>query len=255
MQQRAQSQDNPFSTLVGEPRQPRNKRFAGAVERYVLASDDRAFLFEDRGGEARIQFLCGPEDPRLDCSVDPQGGAAEIYLLRATRAPRGDVVYRNANDEALLRIASYGGATVFWPGDPRGRAASKSFGDNHSLELLYTDYETAARRARLATAMLSAKTGAPIVFELGPPPRAEGANVAVLADAVVMAAKGLNIVSRDPTGARVIASRVKRVVFSPRPGPSVRLHEATLAIGYQQDLGLAGRPASADIARYLEETL
>lgn len=251
------AQDNPFTTLVGKRRDRRdNSQQRSAVERYVLASDERAFLFEDRGASARIQFLCGEtESDRFDCAIDPIIGASEIYLLEPTRAPRGDVVYRNANGEALLRIASYGGATVFWPDDPSGRAASKSFGENPVLELLYTDYETAQRRAQSATAMLSAKTGAPIIFDLGPPPSEEGANSTVLADAVVTAAKGLSMVSRDPTGARVVASRVERVEFDPAAGSDLELRGKTLVIGYQPGAGIEGRPSSAVVAAYLEENL
>lgn len=249
-------QHNPFSTLVGERRKRRDPQQAnGPVERYVLASDERTFLFEDRGATARIQFLCGEGDDRFDCVIDPDIGASEIYLLEATRAPRGDVVYRNANGEALLRIASYGGATVFWPGDPQGRAASKSFGDNPVLELLYTDHETAQRRAQSATAMLSARTGAPIIFDLGAQPSEEGASATVLADAVVTAAKGLSIVSRDPTGARVIGSRIERVVFTPGASSSVALRGKTLDIGYMPNAGIEGRPSSTGVARYLEENL
>lgn len=248
---------NPFSTLVGRPREKdEERRGRPTIERYVLASDDRAFLFEDRGREARVQFLCTPSDPRLDCAIDPHGAAAEIYALTATRGPRGDVIYKNVQGDALLRIASYGGATVFWPGEPRGLAASKSFGDEHSLELTFTDHETALRRAQAATAIISALTGAPIVFEPGPPPAGvEGANAAVLADAVVTAAKGLHIVSDDPTGARVIASRIRKVVFIPDVAATVRLDGAVLEIGYVPMRDIDGRPSSAAVARFLEDTL
>ena len=250
------AQHNPFSTLVGERRRrPGEPGPHGGVERYVLASDERMFLFEDGGAEARIRFLCGAEDERLECAIDPGVDATEIYLLEATRAPRGDVVYRNASGDVLLRIASYGGATVYWPGDPEGRAASKSFGDNPRLELIYTDFATAQRRAQMASAMLSARTGAPIIFDLGAAPIEEGANAEVLADAVVTVAKGLSLVSRDPTGAQVVASRIKRVMFAPAAGPGVSLRGSTLHIGYQPVAGLEGRPASAAVARYLEENL
>lgn len=248
----AAAQNNPFSTLVGRPR---SGEAPAGVQRYVLASDERAFLFENGGAAARIQFLCGVGDQRVECAIDPDAQAAEIYDLEATRAPRGDVVYRNANGDVLLRIASYGGATVFWPGDPRGRAASRSFGETPRLELVFTGFETAERRAAAAGAMLSAKTGAAIRFDLGEAPAVEGANVAVLADAVVMAAKGLNIVSRDPTGARVIASRIRRVSFAPAAAPGLALDGATLEIRYRPGAGFDGRLSSAAVARYLEENL
>jgi hypothetical protein len=144
----AQSSD-PFSALVGKKRQrptARAKRIT--IERYVLASDDRALLFEDRSNEARVQFLCGPGDPRFDCTIDPEDPAAEIYQIKPTRGPRGDLIYKNAEGDTMMRIASYGGATVFWPGETRGLAASKSFGDDASLRLDFADYATAMRPAR-----------------------------------------------------------------------------------------------------------
>lgn len=250
------AQHNPFSTLVGERRRrPGEPGPHSGVERYVLASDERMFLFEDGGDTARIQFLCGPGEERVECVIDPGVNAAEIYVLEATRAPRGDVVYRNLNGDVLLRIASYGGATVFWPGDPEGRAASKTFADNPGLELVYTDFSTAERRAQMATAMLSARTGAPIIFDLGEGQPEEGANEAVLADTVVTVAKGLSLVASDPTGARVIASRIKRVLFAPADGAGVSLRGSTLHIGYQPDGGVEGRPCSTVVATYLEENL
>ncbi len=245
---------NPFSALVGERQGRREARSQRSkIERYVLASDDRAFLFEDRGGEARVKFLCGPSDQRLDCVIDREGPAAEIYLLSAIRAPRGDVIYKNAEGDTFLRIASYGGATVYWPGETQGAGASKSFGDDTSLALEHTSYETVLRRAQGGTALISALTGAPIVFDPGKLDLST--DHSVLADAVVTAAKGLKTVADDPTGARVIASRIGRVSFIRDTAPSVVLNENILEIRYVPDRDIRGRPSSASVAHYLEETL
>ena len=251
----AQSSD-PFSALVGK-RRPRQAERAmrGEVERYVLAGDDRAFLFEDRTSEARVMFLCAQEDPRIACLIDSAGPAPEIYVLTPTRGPRGDVIYKNRKGDSLLRIASYGGATVFWPGESIGLAASKSFGDDSSLTLPFADFEAATRRAQGATAILSAITGAPIVFDIGPAPNAEGQRSSVLADSVIVTAKAVKNVADDPTGARIIASRIKKVDFIPADAPSVLLNETVLEIRYTPELDLGGRPSSAEITRFLEESL
>lgn len=248
---------NPFSALVGKKRKRRADRVGrGTIERYVLASDDRAFLLEERSRQARVKFLCGPNDRRLDCTIDPAGPAAEIYPLTVTRGPRGDVFYKTAEGDTMLRIASYGGATVFWPGERQGFAASKSFGDDEALRLVFADIDDAKRRAQAATAVISALTGAPIVFDIGPAPAAEGANVAVLADAVVRAAKGVKDVADDPTGARILANRIDRVAFAPGAAPGVELtEEKVLTIRYVPGRDIDGRPSSAAVARYLEESL
>ena len=252
----ARSQSDPFSALVGKRRERRTERAArGKVERYVLASDDRAFLFEDQSSEARVKFLCTQTDPRIGCTIDPDGPSPEIYILVPTRGPRGDIIYKNAQGDALLRIASYGGATVFWPGEARGLAASKSFGDDQSLVLPYADYTTALRRAQKATAILSAVTGAPIIFDIGAAPMDDSADASVLADAVTVTAKAVSGVADDPTGARIIASRIKRAAFITDSAASVALNQTTLEIRYAPLSDIKGRPSSADIVRFLEETL
>ena len=250
------SQSNPFSALVGEKRERRSDRVSRVThQKYVLASDDRAFLFEARGNEGRITFLCGPEDNRLDCRLDPAGGATEIYLVSATRGPRGDVIYKSVEGETLLRIASYGGATVYWPGDGRGSAASKSFGDERALSLPAADLETAQRRAGSATAIISALTGAPIVFDIGLAAEADPRDVGVLADAIIVTAKGLKRVADDPTAARIIASRIDTVRFRVAETSAINLFEETLTIYYQPSMDVAGRPSSFAVEKFLEETL
>ncbi|WP_425410310.1 DUF4908 domain-containing protein [Hyphococcus sp.] len=247
--------NNPFSALVGKRRERDQRRQARIVERYVLASDDRMFLFEERGGVARVQFLCGENDPRLECVVDMAGPSPEIYELSATRAPRGDVIYKNSREDTLLRIAAYGGATVYWPGEVRGVAASKSFGDDRPLTLGRADWETVVRRAQGASAQLSALTGAPIYFDISAGDRSANANSAVLADAIVTAAKGLSLVADDETGAAAVAARIKRVVFLPSSDPEISMGGAILEIRYVPGQDIQGRPSSAEIMHFLEESL
>lgn len=252
----AAQSSNPFSALVGKSRERADeRRQMHAVERYVLTSDDRMFLFEERGAVARVQFLCGENERRIDCTLDMAGPSPEIYELSATRAPRGDVIYKNALDETLLRIAAYGGATVYWPGESRGVAASKSFGDDRPLTLGFVDRETAVRRAQGAAAQISAMTGSPIYFDISAAGSTPGENAAVLADAIVTAAKGVAEVASDETGAAVVAARIKRVTFLPSSDPEVSLGGSVLEIRYVPNQDINGRLSSARITQFLEETL
>ncbi|MEM9496060.1 MAG: DUF4908 domain-containing protein [Pseudomonadota bacterium] len=248
--------NDPFSALVGKGnRQREDRRGEARIERYVLAADDRSFLFEDRSGAARIKFLCSGEDARVECVIDPFGPAEEIHLLSANRAPRGDVIYKDDDGKTLLRIASYGGATVYWPGEAQGAAASKSFGESKKLDLPFADYDTAMRRAHNATAIISAATGAAIVFDIGARPVREGENNAVLADAVVVAAKALVGVAGDKTGARALGARVSTVSFVAGETPGVTLDGKDLAITYMRFGGLEARPSSSVLRRHLEASL
>lgn len=247
---------DPFSALVGK-RKPAAERVAAdaAVERYVIATDDRVFLFQSSGGEGRLKFLCGEGDKRLSCMIDKVNPAEEIHALTASRVSRGDVVWRNREGEAIMRVAAYGGVMVFWPGDERGHAASKSFGEDPPLTLDYATIDVARMRAQTATALISATVGAPIVFDIGNPGPDGSGGATVLADAVVRAADGVARVAEDPTGARVIAARVRLVRFRPMAGPSLGIEKDALTVGYNPAGDIAGRPSSARVARFLEESL
>jgi hypothetical protein len=245
---------DPFSALVGK-RQSSRGPAAAAVERYIVATDDRVFLFQGDSRQGRLKYLCADGDQRLDCVIDEDVPAEEILLLKPSRASRGQVIWRDIDGALRLRIAAHGGVTVFWPGDARGQAAAKSFGEDPPLVLSFVSLEGARARAQRATAIISADVGAPIVFDIGDPePDADG-GASVLADAVVRAAKGMGRVARDPTGARVIAARIRRVEFQAGEDPNVRMRKDALVVGYNPDLDVAGRPTSSAIAAYLEDSL
>lgn len=247
---------DPFSALVGK-RQPDVARSEAAesVERFVIATDDRVFLFQGGVREGRLKFLCGDGDTRMDCVIDDETPAEEIHLLTPTRAPRGDTVWRDQSGEALLRIAAYGGATVFWPGDPRGHAASKSFGDDPPLTLAFATLDTARMRAQRATALISAQVGKPILFDLGAPGLGDDGGASVLADAVARAAKGVGRVANDPTGARIIGNRVRRIEFTVGKPPAVTFAAGVISVRYDPAGDAAGRPSSSEIAGVLEDSL
>jgi hypothetical protein len=247
---------DPFAALVGK-RKPAEERAAASasVERYVIATDDRVFLFSSGGGEGRLKFLCGDADRRLSCVIDAVNPAEEIHQLTAARVSRGDVIWRNREGQTLLRVAAYGGVTVFWPGDARGHAASKSFGEDPPLILEFATIETARARAQAATALISAKVGAPIVFDIGDPGPDGADGASVLADAVVRAADGVAAVAEDPTGARVISARIRQIRFRPMAGPSLGIDSNELTVGYNPSADIGGRPSAARVARFLEESL
>lgn len=271
---------DPFSSLVGDKREKKEHRHRTPdVERFSVAADGRIFVVEGGVGEARIKFLCADGDPRLDCRIDPEAPAEEIFLVTGERGPRGDVIYKDAQGEVMLRITSYGGATVFWPGERQGQAASRSFGDDGKLALPEADFHAAQRRAQFATAALSAVTGEPIVFDIGPAPISaplaapvaarlvdvapaaeaqpapEAPRADVLADAVARVAAGMRLVANDPTGARILAARVKSVRFEVGDAPGLSLEETVLRVVYNPLTGVRGRPASSDVSHFLEETL
>ncbi|GAB4519734.1 MAG: hypothetical protein Kow00133_05630 [Amphiplicatus sp.] len=276
-----QVDDNPFSTLVGKRRERAVRDEEPAVERFVTANGERAFLLRRGDREARIRFLCAPDDRRLDCRLDPESRAEEIYALTVTRGPRGDLLFKDAEGETLLRITVHGGASVLWPGETQRRGAYRSFSEEtERLELAPADRAAASRRAARAAAWLSARLGEDIRFVIpdgndGPREPAEtlalapqsfagtqgadafaaGEDASVLADAIVRAAVGMSRVASDATGARILGARLKAVRFTPAETPALALDGDTLIVAYDPSRGVEGRPSSNAVARFLEESL
>lgn len=257
---------DPFTALVGKGGGRGGARRNRAVQRYVVAADGRAFLVEGRVGEARLKFLCGESDPRLDCKIDPDAFAEEVFIATGVRGPRGDVIYKDESGAILLRLMSYGGATVFWPGAGGGEAASKSFGDDAALSLPRANHQDAVRRAARATARISALTGEAVVFDAAAPIPAPGAapagpdnlienDASVLSDAIVRVAAGMTRVAQDPTGARILGSRVNLVRFTIGSPPRLSLNGARLDVVYDPASDAAGRPSSRAVAKFLEDSL
>lgn len=161
-------QDNPFNSLVGKKRvRVRRDQSTGGVQRFVLSGGTQAFLFQIVGDRAYIQFQCGAKDPRIDCQIDPSSNAPEIHVLVPVRAARGDIIYKNRQGETVLRMASYGGATVWWPHAKTAQAASRSYSDLNRLDHGPASTPMVINRAKRASAILSAMTGEPIIFDSG----------------------------------------------------------------------------------------
>ncbi|MEQ1930410.1 MAG: DUF4908 domain-containing protein [Parvularculaceae bacterium] len=263
---------DPFSALVGKSRAG-DAKGARDVQRYAVASDGRMFLVEGKVGEARLKYLCADGDRRLDCSLDPEAYAEEVFVATGSRGPRGDIIYKGESGELLLRIMSYGGATVFWPGKTNGEAASRSYGDDAALDLAPASSVDARRRADLASEKLRELIGEPVVFDIGAsaPVMAARADLApaagtvageppaedatVLADAIMRAAAGLTEVAKDETGARVLRERIGRVAFTPGTPPRLSLDGKTLKVVYDPSADAAGRSSSRAVRQFLENSL
>jgi hypothetical protein len=242
---------DPFSTLAGRPREAKPQ--ADVVARYVATGDGRAFLFQDGRADGRIKFVCAEADPRLDCRLDPGQPAEEIFMLTKTRGPRGDAIFRDGAGEVRLRLSPYGGATVFWPGESAGQAASMAEELAGSLDLPPADFAAAERRANEAAAHLSLLIGKTIVLDVKAGARDPDASV--LADAVVRAASGMATVASDGTGAKILGARLSRAQLVPGAKPGLTLDGSTLTIVYDPKGGVSGRAPARAVADFLEENL
>ncbi|MGF1545301.1 MAG: hypothetical protein ACFB00_12525 [Parvularculaceae bacterium] len=278
----AQATADPFSALVGNRDAAVRRLSPAAAQRFVTAGDRRGFLFQETDRGARMKFLCGPGDARIDCLIDDDAPAEEIMELTPTQGPRGVKIFKDEEGVARLRVSPYGHATVYWPGDDHGSAATKSYGASAGLSLWPADADTAMRRARQATALLSAELGAPLIFAVNPGPSRAGAplagafeaasfasarsvgpgaaddgaaNAAVLADAVARAANAVADVAADPTLGARLSRRARRVRFVASSAAGARWGDEELIVEYAPGGGVNGRMSSAELAAFLRGSL
>ncbi|MEM6416111.1 MAG: DUF4908 domain-containing protein [Pseudomonadota bacterium] len=286
----AKRSKDPFSSLVRRSGQ-NQKTETSDVHRFETASKNRVFLFEQRGNQGLIRFLCSPDDPRLVCALDDDYPAEEIITLTATRATRGDILYKNELGQAVLRVTPYGNATVYWPGEKIGSAATKTFSADPPLRLLPMGQHAYLKRSQKATALVSAIVGKPIIFEtasyvddmqdkplLRPqpnrsnsPPLPDGlsdpeqasaddsglvanpvtADFAVQAAALARAAEAIAHLANDPLIRKKLAKRISTVRIKTGSTPDIALDNDCLTITVTPDNDINGRPSSITIQGFL----
>ncbi|GGD10503.1 DUF4908 domain-containing protein [Aquisalinus flavus] len=231
---------------------------------YKTTEGDETFVFQADGSYGFIRFPCDGSDETLECALLSGRRAEEILILDATRSPRGDVTYTDQSGTAVLRVTSNGGATLFVPEEgfagyeddsivPLGGRAVLPVGKvGGTLKSPPMAYEIAAQRMRRASEVIEQRHGFYITFMA---PGTYAGNQAVLADAVLTTAKGIDQVAADPLGARIVAERLAVVEFVPDAEPSMKLQDGALTVFYNPAAGLQGRPSSLAVTRYLEGAL
>lgn len=165
----------------------------------------------------------------------------EIWSLRATPAPRGDMIYRNDAGDQVLRVTPDGAMTLFTTSTPRGAPVSRA-GDGPSLAAPTLSpvqlWNYIVRQSGRASAALGRLVQVDVDIEPGSEAvTADALNTAV--DAIIRMARSSNL--RDE------AHRVRRIVITDRGRAGASFHEGTLRIVIDSEAGLAGRPSSARI--------
>jgi riboflavin biosynthesis pyrimidine reductase len=253
---------DPFAALLTR-RGPSAVRLSSRQPQlYETTQGDETFVFQVLGQQALIRFLCDPQDETLECDLLNGQRAEEVVLLNATRSPRGDVVYKDLNEQPVLRVTSNGGATLFahslqenMPDSAvpfGGKAVLPVIARAGSLKAPPVAFHLVEQRMRQASDLISERHGMLVTFVATGP---YGGDQAVLADAVLTAAKGIDMVAADPLGARILRERLKMVQFEPAQEMDLGLQEGVLTVKFNRAADLEGRPSSLMVARYLEEAL
>lgn len=180
-------------------------------------------------------FILDQSGPRTLMRFD-QGG--EVWVLRPTPAPRGDVIYRTDAGDQVLRVTPDGGMTVYTTRAPRGSPVSPAGPAEALLPPTLTAVQLWNFMVRQSE-RASRAAGRLVVVDVDIQPGSE----AVAADALTTAVDALVRMSRS--NLRGEAAGVRRILVTDEGQPSVTYSRGTLRIVINPDAGYAGRPSSA----------
>ena len=192
--------------------------------RYVAESGE-AFILDRSGQRPLLRF-----DRR-----------EETWVLRATAAPRGDVIYRNDAGDQLLRVTPGGGMTVYTTRAPGGSPASLS-GPGESLTPPSLGPAQMFQLMTRRSAMLSQSLGRLIEINVDTDAAAESLTV----EALILSTDAALRIARSPT-ARASLERLRSITIVDGPRASVTYARGDLRIVVSPVQGVAGRPSSARV--------
>ena len=209
----------------------------------------RAFTLHEQTRAARVvaryridaggNFILDQTSPRPLLKFDD---SPEVWVLSASRGPRGDVIYTSDLGRPLLRMTSFGGVTVFTNDKPAGAAAAPN-GVGAPLRLMSVGPTGLYHILLQASAKASRAARHLVGFEA---PEADPTSDGLIADAAVVASEAMVTLSGD-NGGRSILNRVARVEILRGSQPGASLRGTVVAITVAPTLGVAGRPSSQRI--------
>ena len=258
---------DPFTSLLTR-RGPSAVRLSSQdPQLYATATGEKQFTFQIGQNGAFIRHHCSQGDQSFECALLEGAPEEEVFWLSATRSPRGDVIYKDDNDQSVLRVTATGGATLFSPTTGvearvktasqasyalRGEAVLPATGNNPTLSPDYVTYSWADRRMRKASQLLSLRHNLLFSFELKVN---RYGNHVVLSEAIMNMVKALDEVASDELGKRVLSERLDTIIFQQSVSAGLIFEDGRITVLYNPDKGVSGRSSSKAIVRYLEGVL
>ncbi len=198
----------------------------------------------DRPSVARYRDDAG-EDFTLDRAAKNEAllkfeGDPEIWALRPTPGPRGDVIYKNDRGEPVLRATQVGGLTLFTPARPSGVAAA-FMGQAPAPRSAFLGPEAFVQLVTQASARASRAAGRLVEFDV---PEVTPLTEAVFAQAVIITSTAFARVAQRGKEGLGLIGRFADVRFVPGRGPGAAAKGQTMQITVAPQLGVAGRPSS-----------
>ncbi|MDI1363436.1 MAG: DUF4908 domain-containing protein, partial [bacterium] len=171
--------------------------------------------------------------------------SAEVWVLSAQPAPRGDVIYRNEMGEPVLRATKLGGMTLFTEENPNGAAAAL-MGKAPSIQPpAVISPNTLFQRMGQASSRASRAAQRLVPFETIQD--AEPETSVLVAESATITAEAFERMARK--GDRSILAKVRRVLLAKGDRPDATLRNGDLIVTYAPGQGVAGRPSSKRIVK------
>jgi hypothetical protein len=168
--------------------------------------------------------------------------SAEIWVLRPTPAPRGDIIYRNDNGDQILRVTADGGITLYTTRTPQGSPVSRS-GTAQPLQTPNLGpvqlFNLMARRSNL----VSEAVGRLITIDL------DGSqSEALCVEALIVTTDAVIRMARNPS-TRATVNRLRKISIVEGGRASVTFSRGELRVVVDPSKGIVGRPSSAVVIR------
>lgn len=168
--------------------------------------------------------------------------SAEIWVLRPTPAPRGDIIYRNDNGDQILRVTADGGITLYTTRTPQGSPVSRS-GTAQPLQTPNLGpvqlFNLMARRSNL----VSEAVGRLIIIDL------DGSqSEALCVEALIVTTDAVIRMARNPS-TRATVNRLRKISIVEGGRASVTFSRGELRVVVDPSKGIVGRPSSAVVIR------
>lgn len=190
-----------------------------------------------------IDFILDRSGPRPLIRFED---SEEIWALRPSSAPRGDVIYRNDAGDPVLRITRNGGVTLYTPASPGGVPASV-VGAAPGLRASALSMNQLAGYLLGQSLIASNAVGHLVEIDVR---MVSPEAYAALPDVVPSAVQAI-VRMAGSTNLRDEAAQVRIIQFVEGSRPAVAFRSGVLRVTIQPEQGAAGRPSSARIVRAL----
>jgi len=216
-----------------------NSEHVGDIDPGTYAANHTVFTLDTYGDKYLIRF----------------NGDPEIYVLYADHAPLGGRALKYDSGQTVIRVAGWGGLTLYTETAPGGVPAERtgdalppslgpiSLADMQNASEDEAEHLAYSRRVRLAfTADWNALAG-------------DARLRAICFDAMENASRGIDRFLTIPKGREAFAKRVDQVRMALGTKPLMFLSGKTLNITFNAQMGFAGRASSLGITRALGQLL